>query len=155
MLLVWCYYKRNNGTTYFGFSNLIPLSLFFQYLVSLFQNTLTYFFMLRSQRITTPIIGYYQIRKSCVLKPMTFNSLTSLFIQNIGLCVLLSRPHDRKYIMYMRNLFLLPSLFNRRVIVERDDKFVKMGQGWKIAAVYMCVFIMLSVNNSNRKGEKH
>jgi hypothetical protein len=126
VVTLWCYYKRNNGTTYFGFSNFIPLSLFFSYLVSLFQNTLTYFFMLRSQRITTPIIVYYQIRKLCVLKPMTFNSLTSLFIQNIGLSVLLSRPHDRKYIMYMRNLFLLPSLFNR-VVVERDDKFVKMG----------------------------
>ena len=109
------------------FQNLFPSPCSFSIWFHFFKNTLTYFFMLRSQRkTTTTIIGYYQIRKLCVLIPMTFNSLTSLFIQNIGLYVLLSRPHDRKYIMYMRNLFLLPSFFNR-VVVERDDKFVKMG----------------------------
>ena len=48
--------------------------------------------------------------------------------------------------MYMRNLFLLPFLVV--VIVERDDKFVKMGWGGKSGT-----FIMLSVNN--RKGERN
>ena len=49
--------------------------------------------------------------------------------------------------MYMRNLFLLPFLVV--VIVERDDKFVKMGWGGKSSGT----FIMLSVNN--RKGGKN
>ena len=48
--------------------------------------------------------------------------------------------------MYMRNLFLLPFLVV--VIVERDDKFVKMGWGGKSGT-----FIMLSVNNRKRGEE--
>ena len=106
-----------------------------------FQNTLTYFSMLRSQRITT-IIGYYQIWKMCVHKVLILITSALLFIQSLGLCVLWSRPHEWEYIMYMRNLFLLPFF-----VVERDDKFVKMG--WGGVSVFLLCLVSIIEKGKN------
>ena len=150
--------KEIMGRHILVFQNLFPSPCSFSIWFHFFKNTLTYFFMLRSQRkTTTTIIGYYQIRKLCVLIPMTFNSLTSLFIQNIGLYVLLSRPHDRKYIMYMRNLFLLPFVVLLQWSIEkRDDKFVKDGVGWQREhrTVVVWCFFLLCLVSIIEKGEE-